>query len=367
LLGGETRPSILIGKAMSSTWFEQYEKDYFKEYTESELMNSLSRWHNGSGNLNEIVHHFFERLIYKCRNARHSYGLVRDATPMEAIQNDDFINFILEYMYRHPKLFWKNAKQAKLKKFSDADFTPDDINRFKLYFRMGGAPRKVAVFPPKNVKKVIQLLFPEHDFFESPLNYHDPSCGFGTRAAVGLLMNFNYYGTDPNKELNVKLKEMTDLIEKWGRQGAARIPKSDIRCQGSEVFIPEWEGIMDLSFTSPPYFNLELYSDDGYASTRNYDSYDKWLEEFLYPSIQNSMRYLKPSGYFCLNIKNIPGKPVWDDAFAFVESAKDFEMQDSIQFVPEAKRRWFYTRKDGTRKRCKPIKPEEIMVARKIS
>ena len=352
---------------MSSKWFERYEKVFFREYTENELMDSLSRWQDGSGHMGEIVHHFFDRLMYQCRNIRHSYGLEKDATPLQALQNDSFVDFILAYIYRHPKMFWKNPKDAVLKKSSDTDFSKDDIERMKLYFRMGGAPRKVSVFPPKNVKMLLDRLFQAHDCFEEPLNYHDPSCGFGTRAAAGLLRNFRYYGTDPNKELNVKLHEMVSLINKWGKCGGGRIPEADIRCQGSEVFIPEWEGIMDLSFTSPPYFNLELYSDDGYASTENYSDYGKWLECFLFPSIRNSMRYLKQGGYFCLNIKNIPGKPIWDDAFAFVEKAEGFEMLEPIEFVPESKRNFLVSKKDGTKILCSQTKysNEEIMVARK--
>lgn len=39
----------------------------------------------------------------------------------------------------------------------------------------------------------------------------------------------------------------------------------------------------DLMFTSPPYFNLESYSNDNFASSSNYNNYDKWLKDFMIP------------------------------------------------------------------------------------
>ena len=355
---------------MSSIWFSRYENGCFRQDSEKELADSVDRWRNGTGHLGRIVHQYFEKLMYKCRNSKRrvygeDYGLPADATILDALQNDAFLDTVFKFIYTHPKMFYasKSAKPV-LKTSQDTDFTKDDFDRMKLYFRMGPDARKVSAFPPKNVKQLIVRLFPDR-WITDPLNYHDPSCGFGTRAAAGLLQGCSYYGTDPNRELCGKIEEMVAFL----RKVSPGLPKSDIRCQGSEVFIPEWEGIMDLSFTSPPYFNLEVYSADGYASTRNYSNYEKWLEEFLYPSIRNSMAYLKPDGYFCLNIKNLPGggKPIWDDAFKFVAQAENFEMLEPIDFVPESKRAYVVTRKDGVSFVSGDNKDakEQIMVARK--
>ena len=356
---------------MTSNWFDSHGGEYFKKFTNEELDASISQWERGLGNMGALTRHFFDELVYKARNTRRrvrgeDFGLPADATIWDALHNDDYVDSVLNFIYHHPKTFWKErASEAFLQSSQDKTFTNADMERIKCFFRLGPTS-KVSVFPPNNIRLLKNRLFPDHDFFTEPLNYHDPSCGFGTRAAAGLLLNFRYYGTDPNRELNVKLHEMVAFI----RKVRPHVPTADIRCQGSEVFIPEWEGIMDLSFTSPPYFDLEMYSDDGYASTENYSDYGKWLECFLFPSIRNSMRYLKQGGYFCLNIKNVPnGKPIWDDAFAFAEKAEGFEMLEPIDFVPTTTRKFATKKKDGGSQLICDMESthEKIMVARKVS
>jgi DNA modification methylase len=71
---------------------------------------------------------------------------------------------------------------------------------------------------------------------------------------------------------------------------------------------------MDISFTSPPYFNLEIYSSDKAKSTKNYDNYSLWVEEYMRPTCENILYYLKPEGYAMINIKNLSKKePIFDD------------------------------------------------------
>ena len=156
-----------------------------------------------------------------------------------------------------------------------------------------------------------------------------------------LLSGNNYCGFDPNPELFAQLKAYkTWLVEN------NQISK-DQRCglykQGSEIYRPELSGLFDVSFTSPPYFNLESYGKEQNASTRNYDNYNLWLNEFVYPTVENTYKYLKVGGYAMINIKNLTrGKrePLFDDwykAFMFIsgfEPVEIFEMeQTSVKVV----------------------------------
>ncbi len=354
---------------MSDNWFRNHGAEFFRKFTDAELAASVEQWLEGTGNMGALTRHFFDDLVYRARNVRRrvrgeQFGLPKDASIWDAMHCDEFMDWVFKFIYEHPKTFWKEkASEAFLQTSQDAEFNNADLERLKCFFRIGQFT-KVSVFPPNNVRQVVRKLFPDHSFFDEPLNYHDPSCGFGTRAAAGLLLNCRYYGTDPYKELNVRLKEMVSFLKgKW-----KYLPDADIRCQGSETFIPEWEGIMDLSFTSPPYFDWEWYSDDKCASTRNYGDYGKWLEEFLYPSIRNSIRYLKPGGYYCRNVKNTPnGKPLWDDALACVKSISDVETLEPMDFVPTTTRKFQVHKKDGSSvlSCASESSWEKIMVARK--
>jgi tRNA1(Val) A37 N6-methylase TrmN6 len=97
----------------------------------------------------------------------------------------------------------------------------------------------------------------------------------------------------------------------------------DIRCSGSEVFHQEWEGSMDLCFSSPPYFNLEDYK-IGNQSWKPGMSYRQWVDSYLRPTIRNCYRYLKAGGKFVCNIKNFNGLDLEGDV---CNIASSFGMQ----------------------------------------
>lgn len=72
-------------------------------------------------------------------------------------------------------------------------------------------------------------------------------------------------------------------------------------------------GIGDLSFTSPPYFFLECYTEDSQKgdlstgqSAGKGDNYLRWVKEFMYPTVINHFNFLKPGGYYIYNLKDLP-------------------------------------------------------------
>lgn len=72
-------------------------------------------------------------------------------------------------------------------------------------------------------------------------------------------------------------------------------------------------GIGDLSFTSPPYFFLECYTEDSQngdlstgQSAGKGDNYLRWVKEFMYPTVINHFNFLKPGGYYIYNLKDLP-------------------------------------------------------------
>jgi hypothetical protein len=57
----------------------------------------------------------------------------------------------------------------------------------------------------------------------------------------------------------------------------------------------------DIALTSPPYFNLEIYSDEESQSTKSGPDYQSWIHKFLKPVILNIMKRVK---YSCWSVKN---------------------------------------------------------------
>lgn len=162
-------------------------------------------------------------------------------------------------------------------------------------------------FPTKTIVDVLKR-------FNVNNNWYDMSCGWGDRLLGALSNRVNYYGTDPNYLLTERLKTMANDYK--NEIGANTVV--DIRTQGSEIFIPEYENKMGLCFTSPPYFYLEDYR-IGEQSYKEGVSYQDWLESFLKPTLRNCKAYLIDNGYLAINIKNFEEYKLEQDTIKIAE------------------------------------------------
>ncbi len=127
---------------------------------------------------------------------------------------------------------------------------------------------------------------------------YDYSCGWGGRLLGALSKGLKYYGVDTNPTLCERLKECAkDYAEVNGLGNDI----ADIRCTGSEVLQSDWVGKVGVAFSSPPYFDMEIYPGDK-TSTTTCPDYGKWLEEYWKPTVVNACQYLIDGGYFLVNI-----------------------------------------------------------------
>ncbi|MGA2435880.1 MAG: hypothetical protein ABSG25_11400, partial [Bryobacteraceae bacterium] len=62
----------------------------------------------------------------------------------------------------------------------------------------------------------------------------------------------------------------------------------------------------DFIFTSPPYFNIELYDNSSTTNShKRYNDIDVWLNNFLFTTLKHSVTQLKENGYVVINISDI--------------------------------------------------------------
>ena len=213
--------------------------------------------------------------------------------------------------------FWYRTK------LNEKVFLPNEKPRRKLdtAFRIGGRTiaSRPSNFPIKIVDKILEK-------YNTNNYWYDFSCGWGARLIGALKNKVNYFGTDPNYLLTEKLKQMTKDYKQTNNIDRGII---DIRCQGSEVFIPEWENKIGLAFSSPPYFDLEDYK-IGNQSWKKGVSYKQWLENYLNPTVKNIYKYLKNDGYFCINIKNIDGYDLIQDLLNICKN-NNFKFIDTLE------------------------------------
>ena len=289
------------------SFLKSHWNDIFKKYNLYDLMSDISSFQNESGrDLEKVISHFFKEEIYKCRGNCRDRGK-KLTTPMDFFNNRGEIAKAYDYI-------------SKNKKF----YNGTDIDNLLLYLRKGPGvyTHIVSNFSPRTARDIYYRYFNSLE----GVNVLDTSAGFGARMSAALLTGANYYGIDPNKSLYLKLRECCDFYIKVGAVCDTQV--CDIRCTGSEVFIEEWGNKMDVSFTSPPYFNYEFYSNDGFASTENLDNLRDWVRFFVLPTIYNTIYYVKSGGYIMINTStNVNGVDllsIWKRCLSVYSKYLDF-------------------------------------------
>ena len=298
------------------TYLEEHREDIFKKYTNEELLKDIENYKYKNGKLTKTLNHFFEECMYNCVGSKGRY------TPLQVLQDNEMMDWILNYVKTKPNFY-----------------TGNEISNVKSFMRNGTRyTRKVANFCPKTAR---DIYFRYHDINGEKINILDTSMGFGARMSAALLSGHNYCGIDPNKELYQKLKQYYFFLKE--NKCIDNTQKCGMYCQGSEKYIPQLDNQFDVCFTSPPYFNLEKYSNDNSESTKNYDNYELWVENFVKPTINNIYRYLKVGGYAMINIKNLTSKgkeTLFDDWFNIFSSHNGFEFVEVFEMEHQAKKHY---------------------------
>jgi len=186
-----------------------------------------------------------------------------------------------------------------------------------------------AVNFPALTAKWIYENYTSHIDGDEPLHIYDSSSGWGGRilGAMSSRKKIHYVGTDPNPdnfidELGISRYEymakfyndncVDDFSDKLTtffdveKQGNTY----ELFQDGSELIsnnpkFQKYKGKLDLSFTSPPYFNREQYSQDENQSFKAYGEYEDWRDNFLRPTLTTIYEYLKNDRYILWNIADI--------------------------------------------------------------
>ena len=155
---------------------------------------------------------------------------------------------------------------------------------------VGRAPTN---FRPMNAKAVYERFCPEGG------TVYDFCCGFGGRllGCLSSKKNFRYVGTDPCVETMYHLHELGDYIE----MVTGRDDSYELHCCGSEDFRGPAESV-DFAFSSPPYFDLEVYSTDETQCFNKFPELDQWLEGYVRATIKNIKYMLKRGCVYAVNI-----------------------------------------------------------------
>lgn len=130
----------------------------------------------------------------------------------------------------------------------------------------------------------------------------DTSSGYGARL-LGAHFAENvceYVGIDPNTAGSCM--RLAEYLNKNFDTGTKEIVYEIGSEDFTEESYPQYQQYFDLYFTSPPYFNTEMYSDSETQSYKKFPTYVGWVKGFYQETIHNACNALKSDGVFSINI-----------------------------------------------------------------
>ena len=176
----------------------------------------------------------------------------------------------------------------KYRNEGDKTVIPQNLRR-ALELVNGGT---IQNFKPMNARAVWEYICP--NFFGRVLDF---SSGYGGRmlGAMTSNMRYHYTGIDPNTETFNGLEALGSLVNE--------VVGTDYTMYNtvSEEFDPE-AGAYDAAFSSPPYFNLEIYTDEPTQCMNRYTNMDAWFECYVEPTLRMLHKGLAQDGIYAVNI-----------------------------------------------------------------
>ncbi len=127
----------------------------------------------------------------------------------------------------------------------------------------------------------------------------DMSAGWGDRLIGAMAADVEYVGVDPNKCLHPGYQEIIKFFNKSPKKYLL------IEDKFEEVDLPERN--YDLVYSSPPYFDLEIYTSESPQSSE-YTKEEEWFEHFLKPSLLKAWNALITNGIMAININQKKGE-----------------------------------------------------------
>ncbi len=227
----------------------------------------------------------------------------KSVTTSGAINDQQIVNFFHPHIWeskavnrRSPVESFRYLKSIKkalfLSKKHGGEYTK---KLFLHYMRVVNGTQMCSNFRPVAAKGVYDYLGGKDTL--------DMSSGYGGRLLGFLTSNMKgvYTGVDPNKltcECNVKMAKFFGVSKRVKIihkpfEDCTRLPK------------------VDVAFTSPPYFNKEVYDPGSKTqSSHRYETYEKWRDDFLGVMIKKATKALRPKGVLVINIADVKTKGI---------------------------------------------------------
>lgn len=200
-----------------------------------------------------------------------------------------------------PLNWWnKNYKQV-YDAVKSKGIDPNDTNRFDYELRETEYYMykfECESFKPSNAVAFIVMF--------NAKSVLDISSGWGDRLIACLAKNVQYVGCDPNINLTKGYNEIVNFFaSKLNINPKVKIfPEGFLESNISALYESGQFIRPDLVITSPPYFDLEIYTREANQSIVQYKTLNTWLNGFLIPAMEKAYNLLISNGHMVINIED---------------------------------------------------------------
>lgn len=185
--------------------------------------------------------------------------------------------------------FWEKkneySKKNYIKKLINYQLKSNpDMNKYKLWYNMFRLYYgSISVFKPLIAMEIYNKY--------NPKSILDFTMGWGGRLVGACALNVpNYIGIDLNNNLKKPYKEMVKKLKELGTT-------TNIKLMFKNALLVDYSKLnYDMVFTSPPYYNIEIYK-----GTQK-QSKEDWDNNFYRPIFEKTYRHLKQGGTYILNV-----------------------------------------------------------------
>lgn len=127
----------------------------------------------------------------------------------------------------------------------------------------------------------------------------DISAGWGDRLLAAIALDLErYVGADPNTALKAGHDAM---MKRFAPGKADRFKIIYAPFEDAELGLEKFDTI----FTSPPFFDFEVYSNLPGQSVQNFQDQLSWTVDFLFLSLTKAWQRLSPEGYMAIHIADV--------------------------------------------------------------
>lgn len=300
--------------SISKEEWQAIKSEYDKEYIIQQLTNEIL-----AGNINIPMKHITEQdardsfvnlCNYTCNDyftdnvvSRYDYALPFSGRYIDEsnVGNaaSDYFHQTARYMCDSinapsPYRVWHSEKFLHSYLSALWSLKASKIDTVSLRSTLGLRKYIASQYKPAIAKSIYEK-YHSKDVIDFSAGWGDRLCGFAACKNTE-----SYIGIDPNTEVYKNYKAQTAMYSQImypdKRYMFVNSPAEDVSLGNNMV---------DTIFTSPPYFNVERYSQDSTQSFKRYKTLNKWLQGFLYPTLASSYSALKRDGYLIINISDV--------------------------------------------------------------